>query len=73
MARMFLARSRFSVQCLNSHALHQCAYMLATHIVTSAVLELARATDDVKQDQLRRLADFHERNADTATEELKKQ
>jgi len=38
----------------------------------NATLELARATDEVKQEQLRRLADFQSRNAATSAEELKK-
>jgi len=38
----------------------------------NATLELARATDEVKQDQLRRLADFHKLHAETSAEELKK-
>jgi methylmalonyl-CoA mutase len=38
----------------------------------NASVELARATDDVKQDQLKRLADFQDRNKDAAQEELKK-
>ncbi len=38
----------------------------------NASLELARATDDVKQDQLKRLANFQERNADRSIDELKK-
>jgi len=39
---------------------------------TNATLELARATDEVKEEQLHRLADFHGRHADNAPEELKK-
>ncbi|MFV0436781.1 MAG: fused isobutyryl-CoA mutase/GTPase IcmF [Desulfopila sp.] len=39
---------------------------------TNATLELARATDEVKQDQLNRLAAFHSRHADQAGEELQK-
>jgi methylmalonyl-CoA mutase len=34
-------------------------------------LELARSTDDEKQSQLKRLADFHARNADKAPAMLK--
>ena len=37
MARMLLARSRISVQCLNPHELHQRAYMPTPQIVTSKV------------------------------------
>ncbi|WP_136807766.1 fused isobutyryl-CoA mutase/GTPase IcmF [Desulfosediminicola flagellatus] len=38
----------------------------------NASLELARATDEVKEDQLRRLADFQERNKEHSADELKK-
>ncbi|WP_163335786.1 fused isobutyryl-CoA mutase/GTPase IcmF [Desulfopila sp. IMCC35008] len=38
----------------------------------NATLELARATDDVKQDQLKRLAAFHEKHRETSEEALKK-
>jgi methylmalonyl-CoA mutase len=38
----------------------------------NAKLELARATDEVKQDQLRRLADFQQRHAGQSADELKK-
>ncbi len=36
----------------------------------NASLELSRATDEIKQDQLRRLADFHERHKDQAPQAL---
>jgi methylmalonyl-CoA mutase len=36
----------------------------------NAALELARATDEIKQDQLRRLSDFHQRHKGEAAEAL---
>ena len=36
----------------------------------NASLELSRATDEIKQDQLRRLADFHERHKEEAPQAL---
>jgi methylmalonyl-CoA mutase len=38
----------------------------------NASLELARASDEVKQDQLKRLANFQAKNTDASEEELKK-
>ena len=36
----------------------------------NAALELARATDEIKQDQLNRLADFHERHKEESPQAL---
>ena len=38
----------------------------------NATLELSRASDDIKQDQLQRLADFHQRNSTQSQHQLEK-